>query len=93
MAVLEATPTITTADLKQNPAAMLRKVLEHGTHRITAHGKPTGAVIAPEMPQKKDALTGAELMELAARSPMPPGEGKRWLEDIDNCYVDDDYIN
>jgi prevent-host-death family protein len=93
MAILEAMPTVTTADLKQNPAAVLRKVMKSGAHRITAHGRPTGAVISPERSQKKDSLSGAELMALAARSPMPPGAGQRWLEDIESAYVDDDYIN
>jgi prevent-host-death family protein len=90
MAILEATPTITTADLKQNPAAVLRKVLENGTHRITAHGKPTGAVITPEMPIKRAAIAGDELM--AAITPMPHGFGQRWLEDIDSANIDWDYI-
>jgi len=92
MAILEAVPTVTTADLKQNPAAVLRKVLENGPHRITAHGKPTGAVIAPEVPQKKDALTGAELMEVVARTPMSAGGGQRWLADIESANIEWDYI-
>ena len=88
MVTLEVTPSVTTADLKQNPAAVLRKVLEHGPHRITAHGKPTGAVIAPEVPQKKDTLTGSELMEIAARSPLTPEQARSWLEDIESANID-----
>ena len=92
MVTVAATPSVTTADLKQNPAAVLRKVLEHGPHRITAHGKPTGAVIAPEVPLKKDALNGAELMDLAARTPLTDEQARSWLRDIESAYIEDDFI-
>jgi len=88
MAILEATPTITTADLKQNPAAVLRKVGDLGPHRITAHGKPTGFSIVPDTPQKKDSLTGAELMEIAARSPLTREQARSWLKDIESANID-----
>ncbi|MDR0416716.1 MAG: type II toxin-antitoxin system Phd/YefM family antitoxin [Propionibacteriaceae bacterium] len=58
--------TVTTRELKQNPQAAIRRVLDAGDPLpITAHGRPTGVCLTPERPAKQRWVSGAALRRTA----------------------------
>ncbi len=72
---------ITTRELKQNPAAAIRQVLASGRPvSITAHGSPTGAVIAPEASSKRPWVSGRALRQ--ALEPMTEEASQAWQADL-----------
>ena len=56
--------TLTTRELKQNPAEAIRRVLACGQPAaITAHGHDTGVVLAPSQPTRRAWVSGAALKQ------------------------------
>jgi len=74
--------TISTRQLKQNPAAVIDEVLASGEPAaITSYGKPTGAVIAPAEGRKpRTWVTGKALMENL--TPLPDDVERAWLDEL-----------
>jgi len=73
--------TITTRELKQNPAAAIRTVLESGQPAtITSYGKSTGVVIAPEGTARRQWVPGRVLAE--SIPPLSPDEEQEWSQEI-----------
>jgi antitoxin (DNA-binding transcriptional repressor) of toxin-antitoxin stability system len=73
--------TVATRELKQNPHAVIQRVLESGEPvAVTAYGKPTGVVIAPERPVKRRWVPGSALRQAVA--PLPEDESQAWLEEL-----------
>ncbi|QAY69368.1 type II toxin-antitoxin system Phd/YefM family antitoxin [Xylanimonas protaetiae] len=62
--------TASTRELKQNPAAVIKRVLETGDEvEITAHGHPTGVRLVPDAPGGPAPwVQGSVLMEVRPRS-------------------------
>jgi len=73
--------TISTRQLKQNPAAVIDEVLASGEPAaITSYGKPTGAVIAPAEGRKpRTWVSGKALMEMP---PLPDDVMRSWQRDL-----------
>ena len=73
--------TVTTRELKQNPAAAIRHVLETGEPAtITSYGKPTGVVMMPEMPVRRTWVPGHVLAEEIP--PLGADEAQAWRDDL-----------
>ena len=73
--------TVTTRELKQNPAAAIRRVVDQGTPvTVTAHGRPTGVVLLPESSARKTWVSGHAL--LAAVSPLHQDTADQWQADL-----------
>ncbi len=76
MAVVQ---TVGTRELKQNPAAVIERVLESGERvEITAYGHSTGVVLAPEHLLPARWVPGSALDGL---TPIEPAEAERWHAD------------
>jgi antitoxin (DNA-binding transcriptional repressor) of toxin-antitoxin stability system len=75
-------PTIGIRELKQNPHAAIRSVLDAGgPAQITAYGKPTGAVITPAEPLRRTWVPGAVL---CAQVPtLAESDAAQWLADLE----------
>ncbi|MEU2201820.1 hypothetical protein [Isoptericola sp. NPDC019482] len=79
--------TVGTRDLKQNPAAAIQRVLESGEAlEITAYGKATGVVLAPESTAPARWVSGTVLADL---TPIAPAEAERWHADTARDLDDD----
>lgn len=79
--------TVTTRELKQNPAAAIRRVLE--TDRpsiITAHGRPTGAMIVPQASAKRTWVSGQAL--ISRLTDIPEDEVRAWQEDLNTSRAE-----
>ena len=73
--------TISTRQLKQNPAAAIDEVLASGEPAaITSYGKPTGAVIAPAEGRKpRTWVSGEALRNIPA---LPDDVMRSWQKDL-----------
>lgn len=57
-------PTITTRELRQNPAAAIRRVLDQSEPMaVTAHGRPTGVVLAAASAERRTWVSGRALLD------------------------------
>ncbi|GAB3171127.1 hypothetical protein GCM10027059_38780 [Myceligenerans halotolerans] len=73
--------TVGTRELKQNPQAVIQRVLETGEdHEITAYGQPTGVVLVRREPRPKRWVRGSEMPEI---TPMSREDREAWKRDID----------
>jgi len=73
--------TITTRQLKQNPAAAVRQVLDAGQPAaVTAHGQPTGVLLAPEGSGRRTWVRGAAIAH--AMSPLGATQAQAWRDDL-----------
>lgn len=78
--------TVGTRDLKQNPLAVVRRVLETGEPlEVTTHGHPTGVALVPAAAAPRRWVRGADLTRI---TPMSGGEAERLHEDL--AGIDDD---
>ncbi len=78
--------TVGTRELKQNPQAVVRRVLESGeAAEVTVHGHPTGVRLVPDQPSRRAWVRGADLARV---EPMDRGQAERWREALTG--VDDD---
>jgi antitoxin (DNA-binding transcriptional repressor) of toxin-antitoxin stability system len=75
--------TIAIRELKQNPQAAIRRVLESGEPaQVTAYGKPTGAVIAPAThPGKRRWVPGSAFKDVPPLSQKVADEWQRELRE------------
>jgi len=73
--------TITTRQLKQNPAAAVRQVLDAGQPAaVTAHGQPTGVLLTPEGSGRRTWVRGAVIAQAVA--PLGAAETQAWRDDL-----------
>jgi len=73
--------TITTRQLKQNPAAAVRQVLDAGQPvAVTAHGQPTGVMLAPEGSGRRTWVSGAAIARSVA--PLGAAQVQAWQDDL-----------
>jgi len=73
--------TITTRELKQNPAAAIRDVLAQDTPAVvTAHGAPTGVLLVPETSRRHQWVSGRILVD--AVTPLGADEARAWRDDL-----------
>jgi len=78
-------PSVTMRELKQNPQAVVRKVLEADEpFHITSHGADTGVVIQPatDMSYPRRGVSGAILNAIADRTPLTKEQAEAWKHDI-----------
>jgi antitoxin (DNA-binding transcriptional repressor) of toxin-antitoxin stability system len=69
-------------ELKQNPQAAVRRVLERGeAAEVTAYGRPTGVVIAPAGPTRRTWVSGAALRGVGTPG-LSEAETAAWLADL-----------
>jgi len=56
-------------------------------YRITSHGHDTGVVVqaAQNEPGRRRFLSGAQLNEIFAATPLSPGQAQSWKDDIDSA--------
>lgn len=79
--------TVGTRELKQNPHAVIQRVLETGDElEITNYGRPTGARIVPDRPEPHRWISGASLAEIP---PMNPEHAASWRHDIERSMGDE----
>ena len=72
---------VTTRELKQNPAAAIRRVLDRGEPvAVTAHGRPTGVVMAPAESSKRAWVPGQALV--AKVSVLEADAAAAWADDL-----------
>jgi len=72
---------ITTRQLKQNPAAAVRQVLDAGQPAaVTAHGQPTGVLLTPEGSGKRTWVSGAAIARAVA--PLDTAHAQAWRDDL-----------
>ncbi len=80
--------TVGTRELKQNPQAVVRSVLDGGEPvEVTSHGNPTGVSLVPDRPGPQRWVKGAVLMQLPAMSAENVDNLRRQLDDL---YAEDD---
>ena len=73
--------TVTTRELKQNPAAAIRRVLETTEPTIiTAHGQPTGVMIVPQTSGQRTWVSGQAL--LSRMSSGNDEQVRAWRDDL-----------
>jgi len=73
--------TISTRQLKQNPAQAISQVLAEGEPApITAYGKQTGVVIAPQNSPRRRWVSGRALMRGLA--PLPDDDVRAWQAEL-----------
>ncbi|MBD7917503.1 type II toxin-antitoxin system Phd/YefM family antitoxin [Cellulomonas sp. Sa3CUA2] len=78
--------TVGTRDLKQNPQAVVRRVLDTGEPlEITTHGHPTGVRLVPDAPARRTWVRGADLGRIR---PMGRDAAERLHDDL--AHVGDD---
>ncbi|WP_136517811.1 type II toxin-antitoxin system Phd/YefM family antitoxin [Cellulomonas telluris] len=78
--------TVGTRELKQNPQAVVRRVLETGEPvEVTAHGHPTGVRLVPDAPARRAWVRGVDLARIA---PLDRDEAQRLHRDL--AEFDDD---
>ncbi len=66
--------------LKQNPAEVIRQVLEvDGPVSVTAHGQPTGVVMVADRPAPQRWVPTDRLKTIP---PLPKEEAERWQEEL-----------
>ncbi|MDR0489381.1 MAG: type II toxin-antitoxin system Phd/YefM family antitoxin [Propionibacteriaceae bacterium] len=79
---------LTTRELKQNPAAAIRRVLETSEPaQITAHGKPTGVIMVPQTPVRRIWVSGQALIQGVA--PIPPEHTENWEAELNASREND----
>lgn len=79
--------TVGTRDLKQNPQAVLRRVLASGEPvEVTSHGHPTGVALVPLATGPRPWVRGAEL---AAITPLTDDAAQRLHDDLAAVDHDD----
>ena len=90
MTALAELPVVTTRDLKQNPAAVVRRVLELGEHIVISHGRPTGVRLVPDQTGPRRWVSGADLntAELAPLSEQSRAEMKNLPLTFDDYLAD-----
>lgn len=82
--------TVGTRELKQNPLAVIKRVLDSGEdYEITSYGRPTGARIVPDRPRAQRWVSAASL---ATVEPISPRQAAAWRADIEDA-MDDDIID
>lgn len=81
MASVEPTPTASTRELKQNPAAVIARVLANGQIAITAHGRPTGVRVVPDVSARR-WISGAQLNR-ATPTALPEASRRAWHAALD----------
>ena len=75
--------TISTRQLKQNPAAAIDQVLTAGEPaEITSYGKPTGAVLAPAGVRRPQTWVSAAALR-AGLTPLPKDVARAWKADLE----------
>lgn len=78
--------TVGTRELKQNPNAVIQRVLQTGQDlEITAHGHPTGTKIVAVAARGRWVPAGA----LAHITPMRPDNARAFADDVDRMREDD----
>jgi antitoxin (DNA-binding transcriptional repressor) of toxin-antitoxin stability system len=76
--------TVDTGELRQNPQVVIRRVLATGQpEAVTAYGRPTGVVIAPDKPKRRTWVPG-EVLRQAIR-PLPDAESQAWLGELETA--------
>jgi antitoxin (DNA-binding transcriptional repressor) of toxin-antitoxin stability system len=81
--------TVGTRELKQNPQAVIQRVLETGEdHEITAYGQPTGVRLVRDEPRPKQWVTGAELMAMDIE-PMSKADRDAWKKDMEGFLAEE----
>ncbi|ACZ32213.1 hypothetical protein Xcel_3213 [Xylanimonas cellulosilytica DSM 15894] len=87
--------TASTRELKQNPAAVIKRVLETGDEvEITAHGHPTGVRLVPDNPGGPTPwVKGSVLMEIGPRSRTSRADAEELKALIDAARDDDDVVD
>jgi antitoxin (DNA-binding transcriptional repressor) of toxin-antitoxin stability system len=74
--------TITSRNLKQNPSAVYRRVLESGeAHIITSHGKSVGVKLVPDSPGPQRWVPASVLRAGVAK--LPRENVEEFLRDLD----------
>ncbi|QBI54808.1 type II toxin-antitoxin system Phd/YefM family antitoxin [Streptomonospora litoralis] len=77
-------------ELQRNPQSVIQQVLEsRDEFEITADGRPTGVRLVPDRYEKRRRLSGSDLMEISAMSPLEPGDAAAWRADIENAMDDE----
>ncbi len=72
--------TVGTRDLKQNPLAVVRRVLETGEPlEVTTHGHPTGVALVPATATPRRWVRGSDLTRI---TPLSADESRRLLQDL-----------
>lgn len=80
---------IGTRELKQNPQAVIQRVLETGEdHEITTYGQPTGVRLVRDEPRPKRWITGAELMAMDVE-PMSEADRDAWKKDMESFLAEE----
>lgn len=87
--------TASTRELKQNPAAVIKRVLETGDEvEITAHGHPTGVRLVPDAPGGPAPwVKGTLLMEVRPPSRAHAQDVEELKALIDAARDDDDVVD
>ncbi|MCL2788355.1 MAG: type II toxin-antitoxin system Phd/YefM family antitoxin [Micrococcales bacterium] len=74
--------TVSTRELKQNPAEAIRRVMDAGEPAaITVYGRPTGVVIAPEMQASRRTWVSGQALARAV-TPMDGAQAQAWATDL-----------
>ncbi|MBF0688629.1 MAG: type II toxin-antitoxin system Phd/YefM family antitoxin [Cellulomonas sp.] len=80
--------TVGTRELKQNPHAVVRRVLETGEAvEVTTHGHPTGVALVPTTTGPRQWVRGVELVRLA---PIDDPARERLHHDLASLGEDDE---
>lgn len=79
--------TVGTRELKQNPHAVVQRVLETGEAvEVTTHGHPTGVALVPTTAGPRRWVRGVDLARL---TPMDRTAAARFRDDIASVDHDD----
>jgi antitoxin (DNA-binding transcriptional repressor) of toxin-antitoxin stability system len=79
--------TVGTRELKQNPQAVISRVLEAGEPiEVTTYGKPTGVSLVPDEPRPQTWVRGGALKALR---PLDDANRLAWKADIAELREDD----
>jgi len=89
-------PTVTMRELKQNPQAVVREILETAeSFRVTSHGHDTGVVMQPagvrEQPQR--FVSGEVLNDRSWITGLTSEQAHAWKEDIAAGIAADDVVD
>lgn len=80
--------TVGTRELKQNPHAVVRRVLETGEAvEVTTHGHPTGVALVPTTTGPRRWVRGTDLVRFA---PLDDAARERFHDDLASVEHDDD---
>lgn len=79
--------SVGTRELKQNPHAVVRRVLETGEPlEVTSHGHPTGVRLVRDADAPRRWVRGADLARIAA---IDDATARRWHDDLAEIVHDE----